>query len=295
MFPQVATIAPPVYSGWAASLSIQSLTGEHEAEVLAFLAERPIHTVVMAGLVRDNGLVSPLNRGTFYACRDAAGQLEGVALIGHVTMIETQNEAALESFARLAQKSHQRAHVILGEREKVGQFWRCYAPAGQPMRVACRELQFELRYPVEVLEAVNLRPATLEDIEQIMPVHAQMAFEECGVNPLERDPEGFRRRTARRIEQGRVWVWMEEGRLIFKADIISDTPEAIYLEGIYVNPEEQSKGYGARCVSQLGRHLLQRTRSICMLVNEQNPAAQACYRRAGSKMRGYYDTIYLQQ
>src|SRR5436309_3200537 len=82
-------------------------------------------------------------------------------------------------------------------------------------------------------ESGNLRQATLDDIEQIMPVHAQIAFEESGVNPLERDPEGFRRRTARRIEQGRVWVWTEGGRLIFKADVIADTPEAIYIEGVY--------------------------------------------------------------
>src|SRR6267378_8368869 len=97
---------PPVYPVLAGPLTVQSLALGQEAEVLAFLAERPIHTVIMASMIRDNGLVSPLNRGTFYSCRDAAGRLEGVALIGHLTMVETRSEEAIELFAKLAQQQH---------------------------------------------------------------------------------------------------------------------------------------------------------------------------------------------
>ena len=287
---QLAEIAPPMPQ--AGSVTTSPLTADCESEVLTFLAAHPLDTVVMAGLIRDNGLVSQLNRGTFYACRDEEGRLEGVALIGHLTMVKASTEAALESFACLAQEFRQ-AHVILGEQGEVRRFWNYYARAGQPMRLVCRELMFEQRWPVEVRESVNLRQATLDDIELVMPVHAQIAFEESGVNPMERDPEGFRRRTARRIEQGRVWVWTDDGRLIFKADVIADTPEAIYIEGVYVNPEERGKGYGVRCVSQLSRTLLERTQSVCLLVNEQNRGAQDCYRKAGYKNRGYCETIYL--
>ncbi len=249
----------------------------------------------MNGLVRDNGLESPFNRGTFYACRGAAGRLEGVALIGHAVFVEARSLGALKSFAELAQ-GHQSAHVILGEQDVVGSFWEYYAPAGQPARRFCRELLFEQRWPVRASEAVpGLRPATLDDLALILPVHAAMAFEESGVNPLEKDPLGFRLRCARRIEQGRVWVLVESGRLIFKADIISETPEVIYLEGIYVDPAERGRGYGSRCLAQLGRGLLARTRSLSLLVNEQRTGAVAFYRRAGYEFRSYYDTIYLQQ
>ena len=275
-------------------LTVQSLALGHEDEVLAFLAQRPIHTVIMAGLISDNGLVSPLNRGNFYGCRDAKGHLKGVALIGHVTMVETESDKALELFAQLARK-YEQAHVIVGEQNKVERFWEFYGPTGQSMRRLCRELLFEQSWPVEVHEAVDLRLATLDDLEQLLPVHAQMAFEECGINPLERDPIGFRERTTRRIEQGRVWVSMDQGRLVFKADVISDTPEQIYIEGVYLNPQERGKGYGVRFVSQLSCCLLAKTRSVSLLVNEKDQVAQACYRKAGYKECGYYDTVYLQQ
>ena len=288
-----ATIMPPAFPLLTQSLTIRPLGLAHEPEVLAFLARRPIHTVIMAGFVRDNGLVSPLNRGTFYGCRDAAGHLEGVALIGHVTITETESDEALELFAQLAQK-FARAFVVVGEQHKVQRFWEFYGPAGQSMRRLCRELLMEQRSPVAVHEPVNMRRATIADIELLLPVHAEMAFAESGVNPMVKDPIGFRQRMVHRISQGRVWVWTEHERLIFKADVISDTPEAIYLEGIYVAPEERGQGAGVRFVSQLTRTLLSGTQSICMLVNETNEAAQACYQNAGYKVRGHYDTVFLQ-
>jgi predicted GNAT family acetyltransferase len=290
--PPLKAQTPPSSRPTAGYVQVQALTDEDREEVLDFLAARPIHTVYMAGLIGDNGLVSPLNRGTFYGCRDEAGQLAGVAIIGHITAIEATSDAAIEAFARRAQEYGQ-AHAILGESEMVGQFWTYYAQAGQQLRLACREILFAQSWPVEVREPVNLRRATLDDIELVMPVHARMAYEESGVNPLERDPEGFRRRTARRIEQGRVWVLVENGCLIFKADVISETHGATYVEGVYVSPQQRGKGYGLRCMSQLSRILLQRTRTVCLLANERNRSAHGLYRKAGYKMRGHYDTIFL--
>lgn len=273
----------------------QALADGDETEVLSFLSARPLHTVFMSSLIRDNGIVSPLNRGKFYGCCDAFGKLQGVALIGHATLIEAQNIAVIEEFARLAQ-SCANAHMILGEQEKIERFWSLYSERGQSLRLVCRELLLELKWPVPVRDSVSgLRLATLDDLELVMPAQAEMAEAESGVNPLEVDPEGFRRRCARRIEQGRVWVLVEDGRLVFKAEVLSETPEVNYLEGIWVNPEMRGDGYGERCLSQLARALLARTDSLSLLVNETNERALKLYSRAGFKFRGFYDTIFLRQ
>lgn len=269
------------------------LNATDEEEVLEFLARRPMHTVAMIGFIRDNGLVSPLNRGTFYACRNRQGQLEGVALIGHATLAETTTDRALEALAEVAQTCNT-AHMIMGEAERIADFWSHYAETGRQMRRACQERLFELQWPVEAREDVpGLRLATTADLELVIPVQAKMALEESGVNPLERDPEGFRQRCARRVEQGRTWVWIEEEELIFKADVVSDTSSVIYLEGVWTNAKHRSQGYGLRCMSQLGRTLLARTQSVCLLVNENNRSAQNFYQRAGYKSRAIYDTIFL--
>ncbi|HKR02931.1 MAG TPA: hypothetical protein VJT09_19795, partial [Pyrinomonadaceae bacterium] len=189
-------------------ISAVRLSGpEDAAEALTFLASRPIHTVNLRGFIRDNGLNSPLNRGSFYGFRNAQGRLEGVALIGHATLVEARTDRALEALARKAQEVSDETHMIMGERERVEEFWNYYAEDGRRPRLACRELLLELRRSVTDQKQVrNLRPATLADLELILPVQAAMAEEESGVNPLVKDPEGFGRRCARRIEQGRTWV-----------------------------------------------------------------------------------------
>ncbi|MDQ3258280.1 MAG: GNAT family N-acetyltransferase [Acidobacteriota bacterium] len=284
------TTTPPSVA--ARSLTVHPLIDEHETEVLTYLAARPIHTVIMAGLIRDNGLVSRRHRGAFYACRNKKGQLEGVVLIGHHTLIEARTEAALAAFARLI-RADSSAHMIMAEAETIKRLQNYYSGRGFGPRLICRELLLEQTCPVETRETIGgLRPAAMDDLARMMPAHAAMALEDTGINPLEVDPEGFRLRFARRIEQKRVWVWTEGERLIFKADVIAETPEAAYLEGIYVNPEERGKGYGLRCLSQLSRSLLARTRSIVLLVDEQNLAARSLYFKAGYKFRSRYETIF---
>lgn len=290
---KIATTKPELPMNADNSFAVHPLSNEDETEVLSFLATRPVHTVFLRGFIHDNGIVSELNRGTFYACRDRKGRMEGVALIGHATLVEARSDAALAAFAQLA-KNCPSAYMILGEQEKVEYFWSYFAQSGQTARRVCRELLFEQRSPVEAREMVrSLRLATPDDLEVVLPVYAEMVFEESGVNPIEVDPAGFRQRWLRRIEQGRVWVWIEDRRLIFNADIMSETPDCIYLEGIYVDPEERGKGYGLRCLSQLSLSLLARTKCLCLLVNEQIRRAPAFYQKAGYKLTGFYDTVFL--
>lgn len=276
-------------------LIVEKLAEQDEAEVLAFLAERPIHTFGMAGFIRSNGIVSPHNRGEFYACRDDEGHLEGVALIGHFILFETQNDAIIRAFARVAQE-HSDVYMLLGEQEKVEAFWAHYASGGQAPRLVCRELLLEQRWPIELREDVpGLRLATMDDLDLIVPAHAQTAFEESGEDPLEKDPVGFRQRCAHRIEQGHTWVLIENNRLVFKTEIVADTPEVIYVEGVWVDPQQRGRGCGLRCLSQLSRSFLERADTVCLLVNERFGGAQTFYKKAGFKYVSAYDTIFLQR
>ena len=275
------------------ALTITRLTGSDEREVLAYLSRRPAHTFALAGFIRDNGLTSPLNRGKFYACRDGTGQLEGVALIGHAILFETTDDAAIEVFARLA-LSHREAFIALAERDKIDKFCEHYSKDGPAPRLICRELLFEHRGPVAPCEPVpGLRKATLKDLDAVVNAHAELAREERGLVPLDTDPAGFRRRCAARIERGRTWVWIEGETLIFKADIVSTTPDVSYLEGVWVDEAQRSKGYGLRCLSQLSQILLKQTNAVCLLANDAQPEARRFYLKAGYKSVDCYETVYL--
>ena len=273
--------------------SVAPLSNDETAEVLSFLERRPIHTAYLAGLIRDNGIESPLNRGTLFGYRTRTGEIEGVALIGHATLMETSSEVALEAFARQAQHCSS-AHLIMCEENRIDKFWEFYAESGREMRRACRELLFELRWPTEgSQQVVNLRLATVDDLEVLVPVHAELAFGESGVDPRQQDPTGFLERYIRRIKQGRTWVLTENGTLIFKVEVVSETPSTTCIEGVWVNPEYRGLGYGKRCMSRLARMLLWRTKSICLFVNDENEDAQRFYKQVGYHLRTVYDTIFV--
>jgi len=274
------------------SCIVGELSAADEPEVVEFLSARPIHTVFMASLIRDNGLLSPHNRGSFYSCRDRSGQLEGVALLGHATVIEARTEDSLAMFARLA-RNCLNAHLIRGEQDTIHRFWKYYASSGQEPRLICREQLFEQKARMTSEGVNHLRPATLNDLDKVVAVNASMALHEAGTSPLQNDPGGFRSRTARRIEQGRVWVWIEDDRLMFKADVVAETPQVTYLEGVHVHVEERQKGYGLRGLASLSSMLLERTESICLTVNEKNKNAAKLYEKAGYRFHSHYETIYL--
>jgi predicted GNAT family acetyltransferase len=184
--------------------------------------------------------------------------------------------------------------MLLAVSEDVQTFWRYYAEGGAAARLIGRERLFEQRWPVAVREPVaGLRLATPADLDLIVPAHALLALADSGEDPLQKDPEGFRARCLHRIEQQKTWVWIEEDRLKFKVEIVTDSPEVIYLEGLWVHPQDRRQGYGKRCLAQLAPQFLQRTRAICGLADVNRPEAHAFFCHAGYKPRGIYETIFL--
>jgi GNAT superfamily N-acetyltransferase len=275
--------------------STEQLTANCEGEVLSFLQERPVHTVIMSGLISDNGLESSLSRGKFYAYRGTDGILEGVALIGHATLVEARSDTALASLAERA-STISGVRLVLGEQDKVERFWNCYARHVNVAHLRRKELLFELRWPSPDARVVpGLRCARTGDLDLVVMAHARMAQEELGFNPLAVDPDGFRERCARRIKQKRVWVLIQNRKLIFKADVVAKTDVAQYLEGIYVDPSERGKGYGTRCLIEVSRKLLARTQVLCQLINEQNRVAQGLARKAGYTVTSCYESIFFRE
>jgi uncharacterized protein len=284
-----------VIANAVANLSrVQTLTENDREEVLEFLKVRPVHTVVMTSFIQDNGLENSSNRGIFYSYRNLAGNLEGVALIGHTTLVEARSEDALTALALKARESETPIHVMMSDGNSIESFWQYYSNDNQEPRLICEERLFEIKHPVMVREEVEgLRLATKDELLPVAVAHAEIAFEESGVNPLEKDREGYLKRVMRRIEQGRTWVVFDEGKMIFKADIVAETSEAKYLEGIYVNPENRGKGIGANCLSQLSRILLEEVKHVCLLSNVDFQQAHNAYLKAGFKSKDCCVTMFV--
>jgi len=278
--------------GRAGSDAPEALLDANTQEVLAFLAERPVHTVVMTSFINDNGLVSDLNRGKFFGYRNAIGQLEGVALIGHTTLVEARSDAALEALAYAASFAETPIHLVMSSSDAAARFWSLASNGAKP-RLTCVEKLFEAAFPFPARRDEGLRKAVLNELIPVAEAQAEVAFAESGVDPMLRDREGFLCRVARRIEQGRVFVKFDGDELVFKADIIAETDETAYLEGVYTAPKYRGQGIGPRCLSTITVELLSRVANVCLLSNVTFETAHRSFERAGYRNTAECRTLFV--
>jgi len=181
--------------------------------------------------------------------------------------------------------------MIIGNEDAVTQLWTVARPAmprpredrpGQPVYV--------IEDPPQG-ERTGLRAATADDLPLLLPACAATHFEELGVDPLKRDAEGFRRRTAAQIDEGRSWLWEEDGTILFKAEASAWTPSAVQLQQVWVDPAARRQGHAKRGLSHLCRLLLESTPTVCLFVRPENAAAIRLYDTIGMRRVGVYRSV----
>jgi len=262
---------------------------------MTFLSLRPVHTVAMKSFIIDNGMESKMNRGHFVGYRNDNGDLEGVALIGHSTLVEARTDDAMHAIAVVARDSETPIHLVMSDGKAVETFWNYFSTSetSRP-RLTCVEELFELSFPFLVKRCRwEVRLATLNEREQIAEAQAEVALLESGVDPMVKDREGFLKRVARRIEQDRVYVVVENGKLLFKADVVAQTDDAAYLEGVYVHPDHRGEGIGSECLAEVGLRLLSKVQNVCLLSNVEFRNAHKSFLKAGFRNTDRCTTLFM--
>ena len=237
-------------------------------QILRFCAEDPVERVFLEDVAR-RGL------GRFVA-RAGARELRALC---HVGVNAVPSGDGCDAFARHVAKGAPR--MLIGEERAVTELWeaaRRLLPTpredrpGQPV--------FVIREPPPAA-GTGLREATLADLELLVPACAAAHEQELGVDPLRRDPEGFRWRTRSQIEEGRSWLWTDDGTILFKAEASAWTPSAAQLQQVWVDPRVRRQGYGTRGLVDLCRLLLERVPTVCLFVRADNVPAIRLYESIG--------------
>jgi uncharacterized protein len=192
-------------------------------------------------------------------------------------------------FADATARGH--ARMIIGEEGAVGELW-AEARGRMPQPRDDRPGQ-----PVYVLDDApppgdtGVRAATLGDLDLLVPACAEAHREEIGIDPLRRDPDGFRWRTRAQIEEGRSWVWIEDGVICFKAEASAWTPSAVQLQQVWVDPQVRNRGYAKRAMRDLCLQLLRRVPTVCLFVRPENAAAIRVYEGIGMQRTIAYRSL----
>ncbi len=246
--------------------------------MLAFCDEDPVERVFLEDVARRG-----LGR---FAALDDRGTLLALCHVGANIVPSGRDTAA---FAQVVRGDDPR--MMVGEERAVTELWEVLRDA-LPTPLDDRPGQ-----PVYVLEdppepgGSGLRPATLEDLDVLVRASAHAYLEEVGVDAYKRDPALFEWRTRSQIEQGRSWVWSEDGRILFKAEASAWTDKAVQLQQVWVDPEQRGQGYGRRGLADLCRLLLERTPTVCLFVRPENEPAIRLYEATGMRRTITYRSL----
>jgi ribosomal protein S18 acetylase RimI-like enzyme len=237
-------------------------------QILRFCARDPVERVFLEDVAR-RGL------GRFVA-HGEDGELSALC---HLGINAVPSGAACSAFARDVVRSGPR--MLIGEQGAVSELWDEVRPRlPQPREDRPGQPVYEIRTPPPPGDT-GLRPAEPGDLDLLMPACAAAHEQEIGVDPLQRDADGFRWRTRSQIEDGRSWLWVEDGVILFKAEASAWTPSAVQLQQVWVDPAVRRRGYGARGLSDLCRLLLERVPTVCLFVRAENDPAIRLYDAIG--------------
>ena len=202
--------------------------------------------------------------------------------------------AAVAAFAERARLQGRRCSSIVGSAEAVQELWGLLAPYwGRPREIRAVQpvmaISTEPRVPPDPLVRL-VRP---DEIDTLLPASVAMFTEEVGVSPV--GPDGgaaYRARVAELIRAGRSYARIENGQVIFKAEIGAVTPQVCQVQGVWVRPQSRGQGLAAPGMAAV---VVEAARSIApvvsLYVNDYNHPARAAYLRAGFAETGRFMSV----
>jgi ribosomal protein S18 acetylase RimI-like enzyme len=249
-------------------------------EILDFCAEDPVERVLLEDVAR-RGL------GRFTAVRNS----DRLTALCHVGVNLVPAGEGCSAFAEHALDGDVR--MMVGPELAVDELWNAIRERMPPPR---DDRPGQPVYAISEPPApgdTDLRPATAADFARLLPACAAAHEEEIGIDPLERDPQGFRWRTRSQIDEGRSWLWLENETILFKAEASAWTPSTVQIQQVWVDPSARGRGCAQRGMRDLCRLLLREVPYVCLFVRPENASAIRVYEAIGMRqVRSYRSVIF---
>ncbi len=269
------------------------LDDRDRGEVLALCDRDPAANVFVSSRVRAAGL-DPGALGAQMWGYYSGRKLESACYAGANLVPVAATPAGSRAFAERARRQGRRCSSLVGPAEAVKDLWEILRPCWGPARAirAAQPLMSISTPPcVELDPAVRqVRP---EEVGILLPACVAMFTEEVGVSPVGGDGGAlYRARVGELVSSGRAFARIEDGQVIFKAEVGAVTPLACQVQGVWVNPRLRGRGLAAPGMAAVVAMAQQMFAPLVTLyVNDFNGPARAAYRRTGFTEVGTFMSI----
>lgn len=275
------------------SLPVRVLDDRYRAEALAILDADPVANVFVGSRVHAAGL-DPRRLGAQMWGYMRDGRLSALCYSGANLIPVSAGPEAIRAFAERAQAQGRRCSSIVGPVDAVGDLWEILAPYwGPPRAVRASQPVMATSTVPDVPADPGVRRVRMEEFDVVYPACVAMFTEEVGVSPNSGDGGVlYRARVAELIRDGRAFARIEDGRVMFKAEVGAVTPRACQVQGVWVPPDLRGRGLSVAGMSAVVREALRGIApTVSLYVNDYNTRARAAYRRVGFAEHGSFMSI----
>nr|WP_206031004.1 GNAT family N-acetyltransferase [Rhodococcus sp. B10] len=262
------------------------------AHVLRVLDADPIASCMIAARVQESGLDPRSFHGELWS---RGGPDESLCFYGANLVPLLGSTDDLRSFADRACRGPRMCSSLVGRAELTLPLWEMLeADWG-----AARELRSDQpllatsqysSYPADP----HVRLVRADELDVYLAAAVAMFIEEVGVDPRANDGgRGYRRRIASLIAAGRAWARFEDGAVVYKAEVGSQSASVGQIQGVWVDPVHRGNGLGSAGTAAVVDAVVRSGRVASLYVNSYNYAARRAYERIGLTQVATFTTVLL--
>lgn len=272
--------------------TVRVLDEADRQRVEALLDASAVSGALVASRVRAHGVAGRLLGGRLWGyCPH--GTVESLCWSGANLVPLTADPRALAAFAAAAREQGRVCSSIVGPATAVLPLWRHLAPSwGLARAVRRRQPLLATAAPAPVPPDPAVRRARLADVEALLPACVAMYTEEVGVSPVSGGGTGYRDRLVGLVRSGRSYVRVEDGQVVFKAELGAVSRRVCQVQGVWVRPDRRGAGIAtAGMAAVVGDALDTVAPVVSLYVNDFNVAARAVYARCGFTQVDTFATV----
>lgn len=275
---------------------VRPLGNADRDEALALCAQDPPANVYVAARILETDLDRARGSLLGYQPRDT---LESLCWVSANIVPVSCNETAATALRSRLRRRRYLCSSVFGPADQVGYLWASLsADWGPPLDVRARQplMVLDPDTPVGRAPDPKVRRARADEVELVAPAAQAMFTEEIGYPPYSDTlgQAGYWAGVRSLILRGHTFVLVDNGRVLFKADLGSVGVGACQIQGVWVAPEARGTGLSEPALAAVCEVARAEVAPLVSLyVNDYNTAALASYRRVGFREVGTFATVLV--
>lgn len=273
--------------------SVRTLGPEDVGTALRCLDQDPVVNVFVDHRVRSTRLERRLLGGEIWGYVRGDELLSMCHVGANLVLVNADEEAAL-AFARTTLDRRPHVATMVGPRAAIETFWGAVQHDWwTPQDLRWDQPHLEVRSEPMVEPDPKVQRTTTDQLDDLYPACVAMYREEVGTSPeIDGGRTLYRQRVAGLIDRGWSFSRIEDGKVLFKAEVACASPYAAQIQGVYVAPELRNHGLATAGIAAVVNEIRTGIAPVASLyLNAHNVAARIAYEKAGFRQTATFSTL----